>query len=311
MNTILAIDFEAHTSLVHTYAYIVGETGYTDMPVGIKMRSGRQGLQPVKITKILESGIIKINDVKFNNLDKSTKEHLNNKHLNDMNIMHDNEFGVYKTMSSMSFRESMLHLLDVAAKYNNIILIGHCLPRDFGFLLATQKHVGGKVIINDNILTIPKIGVNDPRWKNITLICSQTMFCIRCSKFMAKYNEHAITTISGKYNKTDQENFSKFVQGPNYIHLHSAGKDTIDLFKNIMYAYDLDGDQMFAKYDCISVDKFEMLPRATNSITDGQKRCISALLRFATQDLLDEIGDFKLNQSQASDIINKLRILEV
>ena len=79
------------------------------------------------------------------------------------------------------------------------------------------------------------------------------------------------------------------------------------MFKNIIYAYDLDGDQMFVKYDCISIDKYEMLPIP---IEDDIKKLL--VEKNIPQDLLDEIGDFtKLDKSQLSEFITRIKNLPV
>jgi len=275
---------------------------------GRKTRSGKTQLVPVNM-EIYEN-IIDAN-IYFTDVIHTNEENveINRKKLLDMEACKNNSF---KKIHFMKFHEAIRHMIDAAA---DGVLISHCLLNDFEILLATQNNViknGGdkkNIIINDTILTIPKLGVIDERWKNITLLCSRELVILRCPNFMKMYKAQAPTTASNKYYSTSLENLVKFVKCSTYNQLHIASQDTEDLWTFIKRMFECDGDIIFAKYDsisCYKLDKKEELQ------SEEQKKYIT-YLTLTNKKLPSELTELLNNPNrtlrEASALIKGLKAL--
>ena len=321
MNKVTCFDLESTMSKVaFALAFQTKRIGHEvyNKPVenGRKTRSGKTQLVPVNM-EICEN-IDNVN-IYFTDVIHTDEENvdINRKKLLDMEACKHNSF---KKIHFMPFNEGLLHLIDAA---DGNILISHCLYLDFDILLATQNNViknGGdkkNIIVNDNILTIPKLGVNDDRWKNITLLCSRELVILRCPNFMKMYKPQAPPTSSKRFYSTTLESLVKFVtSSPTYKQLHIASQDTEDLWTLIKRLYQYDGDIIFARYDsisCLTLDKTEKLQ------SEEQKKYITYLtLHFRganavcgklTSELTELLNNPNRTGTQASALIEGLKAL--
>lgn len=315
MNKVTAFDIESTRSKVaFSLAFQTKRIGHEiyNKPVenGRKTRSGKTQLVPVNMEICENTDNV---NIYFTDVIHTTEENvdINRKKLLDMEACKHNSF---KKIHFMKFHEGIQYMIDAAA---DGILISHCFLRDLEILLATQNNViknGGdkkNIIVNDNILTIPKLGINDDRWKNITLLCSRELVILRCPNFMKMYKLQAPTTESKTYYSTTLENLLKFVTSPTYEELHIASQDTEDLWTLIKRLYQYDGDIIFAKYDSISCCTFDIIKLQS----EEQRKYISSLVidcknKKLTSELTELINNPNRTGTQASALITSLKALK-
>jgi len=260
MTSLVVCDFESdRNGIVHTIAArsITLGTGFEKRMNGMKTRSGKRGLCPVNVYTVNASFVIKLTDTVVGDV--------NEKHASDVNTCLKTDF----MMLFMTFVEAVDYLIHFTDFYGGI-LVSHCLHNDLGFLGVTQDHVGGKRIVKKTIHTSPKTGMYVKTWENFTLVCSQSLLCTKCPKFMKEYRQsNPYKTASGKYSSTELQSFSRFVKGDQmYVQGHSAAQDVIDLCEVLKEAYEYDGDKMFDGYDCLNWDIYKTLPKAVPEVTE-------------------------------------------
>ena len=318
MNIVTCFDLESTMSKVaFSLAFQTKRIGHEvyNKPVenGRKTRSGKTQLVSVN-TEICEN-IVNVN-IYFTDVTHTDEENvnINKKKLLDMESCKHNSFN---RMLFMKFNEGVKCMIDAAA---DNILTSHCLINDFAILLATQNNViknGGdkkNIIVNDNILTIPKLGVNDERWKKITFLCSRELAILRCPNFMKIYKEQAPTTESKKFISTTLEELLKFVKSPEYKQSHIASQDTEDLWTLIKHMYQSDGDIIFAKYDSISCCTFDKIKIKLEEKlqSEEQKKYIIYLTlnkKKLTSELTELLNNPNRTVTQASALIEGLKLL--
>ena len=126
------------------------------------------------------------------------------------------------------------------------MLIGHNLIGDLGFILSTQKFVGGKRIVKKRLTEYPDTGMYDPNWKLITKVCTLSLFANRCPKMNEKFTQfvknNEIPLTAGGYVPLRLCTYVQFVTNDmTYRQAHTAVQDTIDLISVLKTAIEMDG----------------------------------------------------------------------
>ena len=125
--------------------------------------------------------------------------------------------------------------------------IGHNLLGDLEFLASTQNFVGGKRIIKNKLKDYPDSGMYDDNWKNITRVCTMSLFGNRCTRMnqeLKKFvNDNNMSTTQQGYVPLRLITYIQFVKNdPDYRQSHSAVQDTIDLYSVLKAAFKYDGN---------------------------------------------------------------------
>jgi DNA polymerase III epsilon subunit-like protein len=253
MHHIVVGDFEATNSVIHTIALRAISLGKGRVRAGVKTRSGNYAAKPVHVCTTNESVVIKITNA------GPGKGKTFEKHGTDVNTCIETDF----SMLFMSFPEAVTFMIDFIDDHGGVFAT-HNLHGDLEFLKCSQEHFGGKRVVKQCIDTCPKTGLYDKRWECFTLLCTWSLLCVRCPKFMKAYQASKPgTTSSGKYVSTELQSFSRFTKGdPGYIQTHTAAQDVIDLCEVLKMVYTYDGDKMFGGgHDCVNWNIFDTLPK--------------------------------------------------
>ena len=107
-----------------------------------------------------------------------------------------------------------------------------------------------------------------------------------------------------------------FVKSPEYKQSHIASQDTEDLWDFVKYLYKSEGDIIFAKYDCINLNIFDMTKLQEELQTEKQRLFILSLVfdcknknKKLTSELNELLDNPNRTGTQASDIIDSLKAL--
>jgi DNA polymerase III epsilon subunit-like protein len=215
-------------------------------------------------------------------------------------------------MLFMPFAEAVAYMNDFIDHHGGTFAT-HCLYNDLGFLKATQDHVGGKRVVKQTMQSSPKTGMYDKRWETFTLVCTMTLLCTRCPKFIKSYQtSKPYTTASGKYASMQLENLTRFVKDdPTYKQGHSAAQDVIDLCEVLREVHKCDGDKMFDGYDCMNWDVTSTLPKVDEPATQKQIDYFKTLYaqKKVPFELDAEMKSVVMNKDTISVYIDRLKQL--
>lgn len=152
-----------------------------------------------------------------------------------------------------------LNFYDAIAFMNRFVmdhgamLIGHNIIGDLGFILSTQKFVGGKRIVKKRLREYPDTGMYDPNWKLISKVCTMSLFANRCPKMNEKFvqfvKKNEIPLTAGGYVPIRLSTYGQFVANDvTYRQAHTAVQDTIDLISVLKTAIEMDGPSIVDGY---------------------------------------------------------------
>jgi hypothetical protein len=142
----------------------------------------------------------------------------------------------------LTFHDFVKSMITFVIEKGDGNLLGHNLLGDLGFLSSTQDFVGGKRIVKKKLKDYPSTGVYDPRWSQLNLMCTMSLFGTRCPKMAVAYqkfnDDNNISRTPGGYYSSKLETYTKFARNdPKYEQSHSVVQDTVDLYIVLKMAY--------------------------------------------------------------------------
>lgn len=149
----------------------------------------------------------------------------------------------------VDFSEAVKLMIDFVIE-NGGKLISHNLLSDLQFLSSTQELVresGDVRVMKQRMAEFPDTGMYDKRWSSIIKVCSMSLLCNRCPKFIKGYKnwsrENKKNITKGGYYSSRLQDFVQYVKNDSvYTQKHAAAQDTIDLFTVLKQAVKADGN---------------------------------------------------------------------